>query len=143
MATQNYSNHSHFPVNSNRYFPILLAIIFLGSVINIFEPLLLAGKLWALVLMALCLAIISMWYAIRIMVLRVQDRAIRAEENFRHFILTGKPLPMELKVGQIVALRFASDAEFPNLVNRALTEKLSRKAVKKAIKEWRPDLNRA
>jgi len=84
-----------------------------------------------------------MWYSLRYMVIKVQDRAIRAEENLRHFILTGKALPPELTVGQIVALRFASDAELPELAKRALAEKLSRKAIKKSIQQWRPDLYRA
>lgn len=143
MATQNFANHSRFPSNANRYFPLFLLMIFVGSVINIYEPLLLAGKLWALVLTTLCLAVISLWYSVRVMVIRVQDRAIRAEENLRHYVLTGKLLPAALNLAQIVALRFASDAEMPELAQRAVVEKLSRKAVKQAIKAWRPDLNRA
>ena len=75
--------------------------------------------------------------------LRAQDRAIRAEENFRHFILTGKPLPAELKLGQIIALRFAADEEFVGLVGKAIAEKLSVNDIKKAIQQWRADHHRA
>ena len=73
----------------------------------------------------------------------MQDRAIRAEENLRHFAMTGKLLNPELKIGQIVALRFASDEEFVVLAMRALEENLSREDIKKAIKTWRADNHRA
>ena len=49
----------------------------------------------------------------------VQDRAIRAEENLRHFALTGKRLDPRLTIKQIVGLRFASDAEFVELARKA------------------------
>ena len=55
--------------------------------------------------------IVMMWYT-RQFPLRAQDRAIRAEENLRHYVLTGKLLPAELRMGQIIALRFAPDEEF-------------------------------
>jgi hypothetical protein len=74
--------------------------------------------------------------------LKVQDRVIRTEENFRHFVLTGKPLDPQLRIGQIVALRFASDAEFPELAKRASAEKLRSSEIKKAIQQWRPDTYR-
>ncbi len=78
----------------------------------------------------------------RIYSLKVQDRVIRTEENFRHFVLTGKPLDPQLRIGQIVALRFASDAEFPELAKRASAEKLRSSEIKKAIQQWRPDTYR-
>ena len=71
--------------------------------------------------------------------LKAQDRAIRAEENFRYYLLTGKLLPSGLKISQIVALRFASDDEFPKLVERTLSENLSSKQIKQAIQNWKPD----
>jgi hypothetical protein len=45
----------------------------------------------------------------------------------------------ELTEDQLIGLRFASDAEVPKLVERTLKEKLSRKEIKKAIRNWRPD----
>jgi ABC-type amino acid transport substrate-binding protein len=74
---------------------------------------------------------------------KVQDRAIRAEENLRHFTLTGNLLDPRLRMSQIVALRFAPDLEFVGLVNRAIAENLSNGDIKKAIKDWRPDHHRA
>jgi hypothetical protein len=74
--------------------------------------------------------------------LKVQDRVIRAEENFRHFLLTGKPLDSRIKMRQIIALRFASDEELPVLAQRAIQENLSEKEIKKAIINWRADYKR-
>jgi hypothetical protein len=71
--------------------------------------------------------------------LKAQDRAIRAEESLRHFVLTGKPLDSRLRTGQIVALRFASDAEFPALAQKAAEEGLSSKEIKQSIQNWRAD----
>jgi hypothetical protein len=62
---------------------------------------------------------------------KAQDRAVRAEENFRYFILTGKPLPVGLTIRQITALRFASDEEFALLVERTLSENLTLKKLNK------------
>ena len=78
----------------------------------------------------------------RVFPLKAQDRAIRAEEALRYFILTGKPLDKRLTIGQITALRFASDEEFLPLVDRSLAENLSSKDIKQAIKNWRPDYHR-
>ena len=76
---------------------------------------------------------------VRIFALKAQDRAIRAEENLRHFALTGKLLPAGLNVSQIVALRFASDEEFPALATKAAAENLSNKQIKQTIQQWKAD----
>jgi Family of unknown function (DUF6526) len=85
--------------------------------------------------------LILFWFA-RAFALKAQDRAIRAEENFRYFILTGKPFPKELQMSQIIALRFAGDEEFAALTQKALSENLSQKQIKEAVKNWRVDNNR-
>jgi hypothetical protein len=79
----------------------------------------------------------------RTFVLKVQDRAIRAEENLRHYVLTGKLLDKRLTIKQIVAVRFASDEEFPELARQAAEKGMTPKDIKAAVKNWRPDFHRA
>jgi hypothetical protein len=86
---------------------------------------------------------ISVAFHCRSFALKVQDRAVRAEENFRYYILTGKPLSNRLTLEQIIALRFASDDELPTLVNETLDQDLSSTDIKKLILKWRPDHLRA
>jgi hypothetical protein len=74
--------------------------------------------------------------------LGTQDRVIRAEENLRYYVLTGKLLPAGIRMEQVIALRFAPDEELEALVNRALNENLSHNEIKKAIKNWKGDYNR-
>ena len=77
-----------------------------------------------------------------IIALKAQDRAIRAEEKLRYFILTGKSMSNELSTRQIIGLRFASDDEFVDLVHKAQKEKMSEKEIKKSIKNWKADTYR-
>jgi len=74
--------------------------------------------------------------------LKAQDRAIKAEENMRHFMLTGKLLDSRITVRQIVGLRFASDEEFVSLAKRAVEENLTEDAIKRAVKNWKSDYYR-
>lgn len=86
--------------------------------------------------------IVLVWY-IRVFPLTVQDRVIRLEERLRLARLLPADLQPQiesLSVGQLAALRFASDAEIPVLVRKVLTEQLtSRQTIKELIREWRPD----
>jgi hypothetical protein len=82
------------------------------------------------------------WY-IRSFPLKAQDRAIRAEENLRHYVLTGKLLDSRLRISQVIALRFASDDEFVALAKKAAEEGLNNDAIKREIRTWRADHHRA
>ena len=83
--------------------------------------------------------LLTLLFRARGFALKAQDRAIRAEEGLRYFILTGKHLNPSLSIKQIVALRFASDEEFPALVQKTIEENLVNKEIKQLIKDWRPD----
>jgi hypothetical protein len=74
--------------------------------------------------------------------LKAQDRAIRAEENMRHFMMTGKPLPSALRMRQIIGLRFSSDEEFLELIKDAIENNLKEKQIKAKIKNWKADFYR-
>jgi len=88
-----------------------------------------------------------MFFFARIFALKVQDRVIRLEMRMR----LQQVLPPDLRgripefaVGQLVALRFAGDAELPELARKVLDEKLTdRSAIKKMIRDWQPDELRA
>jgi hypothetical protein len=83
-----------------------------------------------------------MYYYVRQFAIGVQNRAIRAEENFRHFILTGKPLDSRLHMGQVIALRFAPDDEFIPLCKEAAERQLTPDEIKKQISRWKGDYHR-
>lgn len=96
----------------------------------------------AFMLVLLATALLVAVAKIRLYANKLQDRIIRLEERLRLATLLSEPLRAripELTEDQLVALRFASDAELPELAGRALKEKLSRAEIKKSIKTWRPD----
>ena len=141
MTQQNFQNHARMHPFFH-YFIMPLSLI--GLIAGVLHAFMSAGPdriIHASIAIAffllLCLAGLTRIYA-----LKVQDRVIRHEENFRHFLLTGKPLDAQLRSGQIIALRFASDAEFPTLATRAVNEKLSPKQIKESIQVWRADHRR-
>ena len=100
------------------------------------------GMLTPILFIDLCIGVILIGYYARAFALKAQDRAIRAEENLRYFALTGKLFDPQLKISQIIALRFAADAEFVALAKKAVDEKLTNKQIKEAIKNWKGDYYR-
>lgn len=93
-----------------------------------------------LVLFSIALVIVTL--KARMYALRVQDRLIRLEERLRLRDLIDEPLRSricELSEGQLIGLRFASDAEVPRLVEAALAKQLSKAEIKKSITSWRGD----
>lgn len=90
----------------------------------------------------IALSLLLLMVITRVFALKAQDRAIRAEESLRYFILSGKPIPVDLTMSQIIALRFASDNELLELAEKTITMNLSSDQIKSMIQQWKPDLNR-
>jgi hypothetical protein len=141
MKEQNYKNHAQM-VPGFHYATFALLIALFGGSINYLLKSTPENKyLASLVVLVPFIFLFIAWYA-RSFALKAQDRAIRAEEALRYYIMTGKSFPAELKIGQIIALRFASDNEYLALLDRAIKENLSNKEIKLAIQNWKADYYR-
>lgn len=140
---QTYSNHTRF---EPFYHFIASPIALLNLLIQLRHAYYYGTRYaWWNVLFAVgFLAIVA---SARLMVLSVQDRVIRLEMRLR--LREVLPASMHTDIGklsvrQLVALRFASDAELPELVQRVLKgELVDQKAIKLAIKDWQADWLRA
>jgi len=141
METQNYKNHRKFVVGYHVVSLIGILALIIGAVKNLIKTA--PENLYSASLILLMAVLLLFAFAfLRSFALKAQDRAIRAEENFRHYLLTNKPLPSALSMRQIVGLRFASDDEFVALAEKAAKENLTEEAIKKAIKNWKGDYYR-
>lgn len=141
MAQQNYSNHARMVPGYHYLAFALWLALFIGSLVNLFHSTPDTHYSAALIVVMNILIVLIGYYA-RSFALRAQDRAIRAEENLRHFVLTGKPLDSRLRMSQIIALRFAGDEEFVALAQKAVDENLSAKTIKQSISNWKADTYR-
>jgi len=141
---QNFKNHGRYDPPYHFFIVIILVANVIVAIVEAFhtwhrQPFM---AVWR-VLVALALLLLA--FKARFYPLAAQDRVIRLEEQLRFAAL----LPADdlaqtskLSIGQIVALRFVSDAELPGVVHRALTENLTPKQIKETIKDWRPDYTR-
>ena len=141
MKEQNFNNHAQM-VPGFHYLTFGGIIALLGGSINYLLKSSAENKYLASLLVLTSIIFVLVAWFTRTFALKAQDRAIRAEENLRHYVLTGKLLPSSLSVGQIVALRFAPDAEFPALAEKAATSNLSGKEIKQSIQNWKADFYR-
>jgi len=143
MTTQNFANHKRFSTGFHLVLGLALIIGAIVSLVNV-------GLQWSahydvlncilIAVLFICVTMLALFS--RTFALKAQDRAIRAEESLRYFIITGKSLERSLTIGQIAALRFAPDSELVVLVARTLKDNLSPDEIKKEIKEWRADTHR-
>jgi hypothetical protein len=142
MSKQNYKNHSKFVPAFHFVIVPLLLFVFIGSIVNVFhsEP---VNIYSASLLVALSFATLVLAFIVRGSVLKVQDRAIRAEENFRYYLAAGKQQDSRLTMSQIIALRFAGDDEYIGLSKKAVDENMPAKEIKLAIQQWKGDHHRA
>jgi hypothetical protein len=141
--TQNYQNHV-------RWNPFVHFVVTPLATVNLFWQL---GRLgfdfnWDRATDALvALVLVLLTLAARQQALTVQNRVVRLEEKLRYREVLPPALAAEaqgLRTGQMIALRFASDEELPELVRRTLQGDLkTTKEIKLAVKNWRGDYLRA
>lgn len=141
--TQSFANHARWlPIYHFLASPVT-AFWALHSIWHAIQDPELAHWFEALVAVAISAGIVSA----RIMAITVQNRVIRLEMRLRlKELLSGDLLERsrKLTVRQLIALRFASDAELPALVERTLKGEFAKpKEIKAAIKDWQPDWLRA
>ncbi len=139
---QNYSNHRQWVPLYHFVLAIMVLATAIGAGINFFKTMGGAGFYSGSLIFVTSLSMLLTFFYFRVFALRAQDRAIRAEENFRHFVLTGKPLDSKLTMRQIIGLRFAADGEFEELARKAVADNMSEDDIKKAIKNWKADTYR-
>jgi hypothetical protein len=143
MNQQNYSNHRRYVLMYHIILFGLIVMSFGGAVVNLVKSWGVAYAFYSaslLVVVTMCLLLL--FFFTRIFALKAQDRAIRAEENLRHYVQNGKLLDSRLSIRQIIGLRFASDQEFVDLAKRAAEQNMSEEDIKKAVKNWRGDYYR-
>ena len=142
MEIQNYKNHTR--LIPSYHIGVLGALVLglVGSIVNLINASHETLYSASLLTLLFAVAIITFFYN-RGFALRAQDRAIRAEEKFRYYRMTGKDLPHELNMRQIIGLRFASDEEYVSLMEKAVKENLSERTIKKEVKNWKADNHRA
>ncbi|HLH39172.1 MAG TPA: DUF6526 family protein [Bryobacteraceae bacterium] len=138
QKTQNFQNHARVDPLFHFFLAPVALLIVIGSVYELVRDpgwvsgAHVVGAIWAFVAL----------FKLRLYPLKVQDRVIRLEERLRMEKLLPEPwksrIP-ELSEAQLIALRFASDAELPDLVEKTLGANLEPKAIKQSIRNWRPD----
>ncbi|MGA2593388.1 MAG: DUF6526 family protein [Bryobacteraceae bacterium] len=144
MTTQNYANHTRLVPLFHFVLAGILLFTLVGSIVNFVKSLGDHERLYSaslIVVLTICCGLL--FYFCRTFPLKAQDRAIRAEENLRHFALTGKLLDRRLTMSQIIALRFAPDEEFVDLARKAADGNMTNDAIKRAVKNWKADYDRA
>jgi len=136
---QSYANHRRFvPV-----YHFVLSLIFLLNLVAAAWQLFKHPGFSTAIALLVAFGLIGVYYYSRTFPLHVQDRLIRLEERMRLEEILPDDLKGrlgELKERQLIALRFASDEDVPDLVRQILDGKLKGlEEIKKAIKTWRPD----
>ncbi len=138
-SQQSFANHTKWDPKYHFFLSPLLTVHLIYRIYDLFTGELTVDAIWDAVV---AFGLVVMAFVIRLYSLKVQDRLIRLEERLR--LQTLLPANQhariaDLTIGQIVALRFASDAELPDLFEKTLKDNLNSKQIKQAIKNWRAD----
>lgn len=140
---QNFKNHAAFRPPFHFF---VIPVLFL-NVLNSIRQVWLAPSGSTVFALIVAAAVLMLGFLSRIMALTVQDRLIRLEMRLR--LREVLPSDLQARVGdlsvkQLIALRFACDAELPDLVREVLAGKLAtQKEIKQRVKEWQADYLRA
>lgn len=134
---QSYANHIQLPTLSVIAFFLTIAALgfFLYEMLRFRGPLMYG-------ILCLWVAVMCLTVASRIYTVRLQDRIIRLEMKLRLERLGLAGAFDRLTTPQIVALRFAGDAELPALIEQAQAGHLTNKQIKQAVRDWQADYNR-
>lgn len=136
---QTYDNHTRWHPPFHFFLAPLFLLNFIFASVQLFR----FRDLDHAVLLLLAMGLVVLTALTRINALRVQDRLIRLEERLRYQQVLPSPIAesaMALPTGQIMALRFASDEELPELVRQVLDGKLAKNdEIKRSVKQWRAD----
>jgi hypothetical protein len=139
MAEQSFQSHAHRPTHT--------AVVWLFALVALIlwfrSPGGYAAGNWMMLMVIL--AIFELGWISRVYIVKLQDRIIMLEVKVRaaELLPAGADAQLaKLSSKQMVALRFAGDDEFGALLERAARENMEPKAIKAAVKNWRPDLHR-
>ena len=137
MADQSYAQHAHRPVATG-----IAGMFTVAALILLSGALLFGWTTFQLGVFSLTLAVATLVSISRAYIVRLQDRIILLEMKVRGAGLLTPDQQARLaalRPKQVVALRFASDAELPELLDRASRENMTPDQIKRAVKTWRPD----
>ena len=143
MAEQSYSNHRRYVTGYHFVLGLIVLLCVVGSLFQMYRAYSMGETriISFLIVLLSIVAALFYWFC-RIFPLKAQDRAIRAEERLRLYMLTGELPDARLDTRQYIALRFASDEELPALAKRAAEEGMSEDQIKRAVESWRADTYR-
>ena len=149
-AAQNYANHRRFVPLYHYVAPLILLLNLLWACVRIYHAFRGDGRFDrgnSIVELLVAFALLILWFYLRTFALAVQDRVIRAEMRQRLSEVLSADLRAripELTVGQLIALRFASDEELPELTRKVLDEKIAKRDdIKRLVRNWQADNLRA
>lgn len=139
MIEKNFKNHPKYVLG----FPLVTFATILASLIisilMIFNLVISALTIFEILI---ALSLVFLFFYTKQFATGNQDRVIRAEENLRYYLLTGKMFDSRLTRNQIIALLFANDNEYVSLSEKSISQNLSSKNIKEAIQKWPADHHR-
>jgi len=134
MAEQRYERHAHRPRLSGVAGIFTLIAMVLFAIVVVRQP-----SLVTLGLLSLSIAVATLVVISRVYIVSLQDRIIRLEMHGRLSRLGRDRDFGRLSIKQITALRFASDAELPTLLDKTIAENLTPDQIKRAVVDWQAD----